>query len=367
VRLQREAREPSRSKRIEAPPTEPGFTQPRPRIVNTFLWITARPPFYSHRVAKPKTTDPKPEPPTPLIAGATHTWEALVKAVPEPTPAHLELFALRTPPAALIERGSHIRSEKILTDMVRLCGVAAEFYLKATEAQRRLLLGFSSALLSVTVHSGVKLGGMVGDRGATVDEREANRAADMTTAATTYREGMDERDRLATALEIAVDGELTLETRFDSARGRVTDHPTLTTSLLALVKFARGLLLDKASHAGRQLVEGGLTEAGLDETTALAARVKSSGANATGARTQGAFSKAEIDLQDGVCLAYLERIMKVWNGAHERDPSVPQLLPIATRRMFSPTRKRAAEAPAEAPVAGDAAADPAAVDEKKPA
>lgn len=315
------------------------------------------------RVSKPKATDTKPEPPTPLVAGATHTWEALVKAVPAPTPAHLELFAIRTPHAALIERGSHIRSEKILTDMVRLCSVAAEFHHKATAAQRRLLLGFSTALLSVTVHAGVKLAEMVGDRGSTVDEREATRAADVTTAATTYREGMDERDRLATALEIAVDGEPTLETRFDSARGRVMDHPTLTTSLLALVKFARGLLLDKASHAGRQLAEGGLTEVDLDETTALAARVKSSGANATGARKQGAFSKAEIDLQDGVCLAYLERIMKVWNGAHERDPSIPQLLPIATRRLFSPTRKPATEAPA----AVGAATDPAAVDGKNPA
>lgn len=123
--------------------------------------------------------------------------------------------------------------------MVRLCGIAAEFYPKATEAQRRLLLGFSSAVLSVTVHSGVKLGEMVGHRGSTVDEREANRVADMTTAATTYREGMNERDRLASALEIAVDDDPILETRFESARGRVVDHPTLTTSLLALVKLAR--------------------------------------------------------------------------------------------------------------------------------
>ena len=58
-------------------------------------------------------------------------------------------------------------------------------------------------------------------------------------------------------------------------------------------------------------------------------------------------SQAEIDLQDGVCLAYLERVMRVWNRAHEHDPAILQLLPIATRRIFSPNRKRtAAEAPA---------------------
>jgi hypothetical protein len=317
-------------------------------------------------MAKPKTPDPTLTSSTQISTGATHTWEALVKAVSEPTQAQLELYAVSTAPAALIERGSHIRSEKIRTDLVRLCGIAAEFYPKATAAQRRLLLGFSSALLSVTVHSGVKLGKLLEQRGSTVEDREANLAADTTTAETTYQEGMDERDRLATALETAVEGNTTLETRLNSARNRVTDHPSLTTSLLALVKLGRELLLDKTSRAGRQLADGGLTTAELDEAKALADRVKSSGANATGARTQGTVSQADLDLQDGVCLAYQERMMKIWNGAHERDPSIPQLLPIATRALFSPTRKRAASPAVKAPPA-DETAEPKADDGKKPA
>ncbi|MEP7126664.1 MAG: hypothetical protein ABJE95_37375 [Byssovorax sp.] len=64
--------------------------------------------------------------------------------------------------------------------------------------------------------------------------------------------------------------------------------------------------------------------------------------------------------------------MSVWNRAHEHDPAIPQLLPIATRSIFAPTRKRAAPvAPAPAapaPVApAPAAAEPAAGDAKKPA
>ena len=315
-------------------------------------------------MAKPKTTDQVPTPSTLNSTGATYTWEALAQAVPEPTAAQLAMFAIRTPPAALIERGAHIRSEKIRTDMVRLCGIAAEFYPHATAAQRKLLLGFSSALLSVTVHSGVKLGGLLEQRGSTHGSREGNLAADATTAASVYREGMNERDRLATALETAVNGEPTLESRVESARARVTDHATLSISILALVKVGRDLVLDKASSAGQQLAEGGLTQADLDDLTALATRVKSSGATAGGARTQGAVSQAALDLQDGICLEYLERTMKIWNGAHERDPSIPQLLPIATRSLFSPTRKPAAVA--EAPPV-DAPTDPKAGDAKKPA
>jgi hypothetical protein len=300
-------------------------------------------------VSNHKADDPALAPSTPTSTGATHTWEALVHAVPAPTPAQLAMFAIRIPTSALIERGAHIRSEKIRTDMVRLCGIAAAFYQQATAAQRRLLLGFSSALLSVTVHAGVKLGSLLEQRGSTVGDREATLAADTATAETAYREGMDERDRLATALETAVDGDPTLETRVESARSRVTDHATLSTSLLALVKLGRELLLDKASLVGQQLAEGGLTTAELDALRALAGRVKSSGANATGARTQGTVTLADLNLQDGVCLAYLERMMKIWNGAHERDASIPQLLPIATRAIFAPTRKRVAAAVAEAP------------------
>ena len=298
--------------------------------------------------------------------GATHTWEALALLVPAPTPAQLAMFAIRTPPAALVERGSHIRSEKIRTDMVRLCGIAAEFYPHATEAQRKLLLGFSSALLGVTVYAGIKLGDMLEHRGSTVGHREGNLAADATTAATLYKEGMSERERLTTALETVVNGDPTLESRVESAHGRVTDHATLSTSLLALVKVGRDLLSDKASPAGQQLAEGELTTAGLDELAALAARVKANGAIAGGARTQGPVSQAALDLQDGICLEYLERMMKIWNGAHQRDPSIPQLFPIATRPLFSPTRKQAAAPAAKAPPV-DASADPAVGDSNTPA
>ena len=314
----------------------------------TFLWIVRELLSYAAAMAKPRATDLIPAASTTTSTGATHTWAALVQTVPEPTKAQQELYAIRTAPAALVERGAHIRSEKIRTDMVRLCGIAAEFYPKATAAQLRLLLGFSSALLSVTVHAGVKLGNMLERRGSTVGDREANLAADTTTAETVYREGMNERDRLATALETAVEGDDTLESRLDSARGRVSDHATLSTSLLALVKLGRELLLDKASQAGQQLADGGLTADELEKAKALGAKVKSSGAVATGARMQGPVSQADLDLQDGVCLAYLERMMKIWNGAHDRDPSIPQLLPIATRALFSPARKRAKDPTAEA-------------------
>lgn len=302
---------------------------------------------------KPSTPEPSISTPSavhvPLAASpsATHTWTALLAAVASPTAEQLALYAIRTSPAILIDRGSHIRSEKIRTDMVRLCGIAAEFWFRSTPAQRRLLLGFSEPLLRVTVHAGKKLGEMIEQRATAIDRRETTLATDTVAAQQAHDEGMNERERLVTAFEGLADYDATLEARLDAAKDRASDDAALAASLLKLVALGRSLLHDPASVVARQLADGGVTLAELTEAEALASRVKAASEQG-GARTGGPISQAELDLQDGICLAYLERIMRVWNRAHEQDPAIPQLLPIATRRIFSPNRKRPPiEAPAQ--------------------
>jgi hypothetical protein len=290
----------------------------------------------------PKDQGAKPPEASTLHETTTHTWASLLRAVPAPTKQESELYALRTSPAELIERGSHIRSEKIRTDLVRLYGITAEFLPKATAAQRKLLLGFSDAFFRVAVHAGAHLGALIERRTATAGVREQAIASGASTAAQSYTEGMAERDRLVTALEGLVDYDATLETRLDAARGRVTDATTLAASLLALVKLIRELLKQKTTVVAQQLHEGGVTAEELKGSEAIAAKVKESDAQASGARAQGEVSQADLDLQDGICLTYLERLMRTFNRAHEQDPSIPQLLPIATRRMFAASRKKAA-------------------------
>lgn len=194
---------------------------------------------------------PPAQPPAVTAPPATHTWTSLVAAVPAPTDDQLALYAIRTPTAALVDRGSHIRSEKIRTDMVRLCGMAAEFWPRANKAQRRLLLGFSEPLLRVTVHAGKKLGEMIAQRRSSVGDRETSLATDNTVARQTHEEGMNERERLVTAFEGLVDYDTTLETRLASAKGRATDDVALATSLVELAKLGRSLLADSKSLLAR--------------------------------------------------------------------------------------------------------------------
>jgi hypothetical protein len=253
------------------------------------------------------------------------------------------------PSSELVELGTKIRSEKILTDIVRMGGMAAEFWTNATDAQKKHLLGFSTPLLKVLVYSGKKLADMVSARDSNTNEREANRAAAIAIADQTYTQGIDERDRLVVALEGVENLAPGLDARIIAARATVVDHESLAASLFALVQLGKDLLATPQSRAAEQLSDGGLSMAELNAIFAVAEAVKTTGEQASGARKQGTVSQIDLDLQDGTCLTYLERVMRIFNRAHERDASIPRLLPIATRRMFSMGRKRAGDVAPAAP------------------
>lgn len=274
----------------------------------------------------------------------THTWASLLAIVPAPSPAEAERYAVEMAATDLVERGAKIRSEKILTDLVRISGMAAEFWTNASPTQKRQLGGFSWPLLKVLVHSGKKLDDMLTARESNTEEREANRAAAIAIADQTYNQGMDERDRLLVTLEAVETLIPGLDARVAAARATVTNHESLATSLFALIKLSKELLDSPQSRTAQQLVDGGITPEDLTTVEAIANAVKSASEQASGARKQGKVSQGDIDLQDGTCLTHLERVMRAFNRAHERDASIPRLLPIATRRMFSVGRKAAKEA-----------------------
>jgi hypothetical protein len=296
------------------------------------------------------------------IAEPIYTWESVVAVVPVPTSQQAALYTIQTDPADLIESGTRIRSGKILTDLVRWAGQVAEFLPKATKEQKKMLLGFSGGFFSVLVYEGVKLRDMVGARGGNVDDRETKRAGLIAAAAQSFADGQDERERLANALAGLAHVDPTVKDRLDLAVGRAGDAEELSRSLHALVELARGLRADPTSLTAQQLDDGGVDDAELKAIEVLADEVKTSAAKADGARAQGVVTQADLDLQDGICLAHMEKLRRIFNGAHDRDPTVPHLVSIATRRIFAPVKKKKEEGPAgpATPAAGATAEKPAA-------
>ena len=68
--------------------------------------------------------------------------------------------------------------------------------------------------------------------------------------------------------------------------------------------------------------------------------------------TQGA-----LDAEDGANLLLLGHIVQVFEAAHDLDPTIPRLVPIATRRLLAPYSSRA-KGNGEAPVEGGGGAAP---------
>ncbi|WP_437326816.1 hypothetical protein [Sorangium sp. So ce381] len=63
-------------------------------------------------------------------------------------------------------------------------------------------------------------------------------------------------------------------------------------------------------------------------------------------RRQRSHARGDLDRADGINLILLEQIVRVFERANEQDPTIPRLVPIATRRLFSrSTRKKATETP----------------------
>src|SRR5690606_33251742 len=77
-----------------------------------------------------------------------------------------------------------------------------------------------------------------------------------------------------------------------------------------------------------------------------AAEALTQAAKAAAARPAGQkVTSGDLDRADGINLILLEQIVRVFERANEQDPTIPRLVPIATRRLFSRSaKKKAAEA-----------------------
>jgi hypothetical protein len=219
----------------------------------------------------------------------------------------------------------------VLNDLERTCGSIAAALPKLTARQRRLLLGFSPALLRVTVHSGGVLRDLLAQAGATGagargGTRRLRRAAEQA-----YAEGVALRARLVAALEGLGDHDATIAARVADARGHVLDHGSVASSLERLTALSRELLMIEGTSIAEQLRDGGLGPQVFAEAERTAERVRAAGACLGAGHEQGSLSQAAIDRQDGICLTYLWRLGRVFRAACASDPSIAKLVPEARR------------------------------------
>jgi len=92
-----------------------------------------------------------------------------------------------------------------------------------------------------------------------------------------------------------------------------------------------------------RLALGNLNAQYAQQLAAIATSVRTTAAQA-GERVEAkAAAQAGMDREDGIAILLLGQIVRAFETAHDRDPTIPRLLPNSTGRLFSQPRRQTPE------------------------
>jgi hypothetical protein len=261
---------------------------------------------------------------------ARFNWPDVTRRIGAPSNDDIGLYAVRETPTDLVERGRQIRSEKILTDYLRWLGQIADDLAHAGAS--KTIPGFSLGMLRVAASDGQRLRNVTQELETSSGSRAAEDASTSGDAKAQFELGLGRRDALRAALRVAAENAAGRD-KVAVAYGTAKNATKLKTALNALVAIARSWM-KSGGNAAERLEAGGVTSALLAETERLARTIQDTGDRASGARTTSEVSQRDLDIQDGICLVHMEHLIEMFGVAYASNPTVPHLVPIATRSYF---------------------------------
>lgn len=281
---------------------------------------------------------------------APHALEDLVGRAGKNNPKMLEAIVAGTTNDALVKKGGEIGTPRILVDGLRLYGEALDFFDRATPEQKKTLRGVSPALVCVAIHHLDHLRQVEADHAGeakgkstarNVGDEEVARAS---TAVTVLR------DQAYSAMKSAAGGDTALVAALDDAYEKVDPPAKLAIGVEDMAALLRKWL--KSDNAGVKLrlqaanLDGEyadeLSEAALDLQKALAGTPSKAGNKA---------SQHALDREDGVQILLLGQIIRAFENGHDRDATIPRLVPIATRRLFNKHKGASSSSSSSSPAA----------------
>lgn len=280
------------------------------------------------------------------------TLPEIAATLDPPDPAMLKAVLAGTTELQLVEKGRTIASSRIVTDTRRLYATAYAFYAKATPAQRNKLRGFSLKLLAIAIAQAITLDEM--RRGH--EDRSLDKDAIRTTRDAELREAFTLalvlRDQLHDVLLDVAGYAQAAREEIDQAAG-TAEEPELLVRGLEQLSLIGSRFLDEATgpiHDRAALFE--FDQNYLADVNAAAKTLENAIAAAAVRPAGTNISQGDLDKTDGLNLLLLGQVIRAFDNAHDQDPTIPTLVPIATRRMFnrrSSTKKKIDNDEAEAP------------------
>lgn len=245
------------------------------------------------------------------------------------------LGELQLPPSVAAAART-LSMSRVLNEAVRISGQAFHFWTRATPIQRERLRGISLPLLAATVSAASRLELRLGERVA-VDDELAQAAAEALAVA----HGLWEQCRIL-LVDLAGTEERRAEVR--EASGEGLDAVAVARGLDAQAALLRRWVSGREPPLVLRLRTARLDERFAFELAATAARLR---------QTEGRELHGESSVLDGEdmeavarTLALIGLILRAFAVAHERDPSIPRLIPVATRRVWLGRTESEGSAPA---------------------
>lgn len=268
-----------------------------------------------------------------------HTLSSLAEVLGPPDDELEEALLDGASDADLVAVGRTIASPHIVTDARRLYSLAFDVWQNASDAQKERLRGFSPELLGIAVAHASKLHDMASeheDRAAAAGTAREARAAAATAA---FSSGLSLRDQAAKVLKGVAGQDAAFLVRVENAIGTAESGEALAKGLNDLAALGQEILADKKGPRHKRAKLMRLDAAYVASMKAAAAQIIETSAQA-GARSGGkAVTQGALDREDGVNAILLGHIIDAFEAAHDLDPTIPRLVPIAARRLFGKHRR----------------------------
>jgi hypothetical protein len=270
-----------------------------------------------------------------------HRLEILAASVGKPDRSLLDALLEGTSDAELVKIGRTIRTERILVDTARIYASAWSWWKEASKEERAMLRGASEELLVLAIHQALELERLRALREGAVAAEETSRAVLEREAELAVATGLALRDQAYDAMRDAAGQDVKHRTEVAMAVGTAENEEALALGLEALARVLNDWLQPKKGDSALG-VRLSLANLDKDYATALhaaALRVRTTAAKVGSIAPNSKVTQGDLDRADGINVLLLGQLIRAFDGAHNINPTVPRLVPISTRRLFSRRKK----------------------------
>ena len=299
----------------------------------------------------PKTPRPVAAPkPAPVVEEDDPSLLGrLAKEVGAAHAGDLVAWLAKTDDSALVAEGRKITSDKLLKDLRRLYAQAWAFWQIATPEQKLALRGFSPRLLALALSQGVVLEKMW-DVYSLATRSEAGQKAKTDELA--RAEAGAARPLREQAYSVLADAAGTGTSERRDLDAELPVGLDAGKALGAMAGVLAGWLAEGSAELQGRLALGGLDASYVKELQAAAKGAKKTRAAAGGLPTTAKVTIGTINRHDGVNILLLDQIVTAFDKGHDRNASIPRLIPITTRHVLNRTPRPAASKKEEKAPAG---------------